>query len=183
MKRLKRLRESRKLTQEKLGEMLNVQKAAVSKYETGLVVPSPEVLKKLSAIFGLPAEYLMVRDDGLPSLPKPRTGENNSFFGKHHTEETLAVLSRKNSGENSPNFGKHLTAEIRAKIGAGNRGKKRSTEARVKVSVKKRTESPFKNLAEMITNRRLSYKELANLMGVVPSIVSRKMTKRGKQLS
>ena len=82
MKRLKRLRESRKLTQEKLGEMLNVQKAAVSKYETGLVVPSPEVLKKLSAIFGVSIDYLMENDIATsdPPPPPPLNDEENNLL-------------------------------------------------------------------------------------------------------
>ena len=71
-----------------------------------------------------------------------------------------------NSGEKNPNFGKHLTVEERVKIGAGNRGKKRTDETRAKVSLTKRTESPFKNLSKLITERQFTYKALAELFGV-----------------
>lgn len=75
MERLKWLRKSRGISQEKLGEMLGVQKAAVSKYEKGIVIPSPEVLKKLSGTFGVSIDYLLENDRMLSatSLPKDET--------------------------------------------------------------------------------------------------------------
>ena len=48
------------------------------------------------------------------------SGENNPFFGKHHTEETKEKIgkeSKKRSlGENNPFFGKHHTEETRKAI-------------------------------------------------------------------
>ena len=55
-------------------------------------------------------------------------GENNPFFGKHHSEETKKKISNSNSGENSPFFGRHLTKEHKEKIGKSNKGKKRTKE-------------------------------------------------------
>ena len=47
-------------------------------------------------------------------------GENNPFFGKHHSEESKKVMSEKAkelySGENNPMYGKHHTKETIAKI-------------------------------------------------------------------
>ena len=57
--RFKDLRVAHGWTQEKLGKMLNVQKAAVSKYERGVATPSSEVLKKMSAIFNVSTDYLL----------------------------------------------------------------------------------------------------------------------------
>ena len=59
MSKIRDLRLAKGWTQEELGQMLNVQKAAVSKYEKGRVTPSNEVLKKISAIFNVSTDYLL----------------------------------------------------------------------------------------------------------------------------
>lgn len=59
MSKIKDLRLERGFTQEELGKLLNVQKAAISKYEKGITTPSNEVLKKLSAIFNVSTDYLL----------------------------------------------------------------------------------------------------------------------------
>lgn len=51
MNRVKELRKQKGITQEELGKVLDIQKAAISKYETGRTEPSTEVLKKMSAYF------------------------------------------------------------------------------------------------------------------------------------
>ena len=59
MSKIRDLRSARGWTQEELGRMLNVQKAAVSKYEKGIASPSNEVLKKMSSIFNVSTDYLL----------------------------------------------------------------------------------------------------------------------------
>lgn len=59
MNRLKELRKSRNMSQEELGSMLGVQKAAVCKYETGRVPLPSEVLVKLCDYFGVTADHLL----------------------------------------------------------------------------------------------------------------------------
>lgn len=59
MSKIKDLRMARGWTQEELGKMLSVQKAAVSKYEREVATPSNEVLKKMSAIFHVSTDYLL----------------------------------------------------------------------------------------------------------------------------
>lgn len=59
MSRIKDLRQAYGLTQEELGKKLNLQKAAISKYETGTVIPNGEILKRLSAIFNVSTDYLL----------------------------------------------------------------------------------------------------------------------------
>lgn len=44
-------------------------------------------------------------------------GENNPWFGKHHSEETKAKLRAMFSGKNNPFYGKTHSAETRKKIG------------------------------------------------------------------
>ena len=59
MSKIRDLRSARGWTQEELGRMLNVQKAAISKYEKGIASPSNEVLKKMSSIFNVSTDYLL----------------------------------------------------------------------------------------------------------------------------
>ena len=59
MSRIRNLRLKHGWTQEELGRMLNVQKAAISKYEKGITMPSNEVLKKMSSVFNVSTDYLL----------------------------------------------------------------------------------------------------------------------------
>ncbi|WP_196601567.1 helix-turn-helix domain-containing protein [Pectinatus frisingensis] len=56
---IKQLRQENKLTQENLGKKLNIQKSAISKYETGRSRPSLEALQKLSSIFNVSIDTLL----------------------------------------------------------------------------------------------------------------------------
>ncbi len=44
------------------------------------------------------------------------TGKKNAFYGKHHTKESLAKISRASKGKNNPMFGKHHTAKSKKLI-------------------------------------------------------------------
>jgi transcriptional regulator with XRE-family HTH domain len=75
MNRVKELRKQKHITQEELGKVLDIQKAAISKYENGRAEPSTEVLKKMSAYFGVSIDYLLgnstskeIPDSNLPPL-------------------------------------------------------------------------------------------------------------------
>ena len=59
MNRVKELRKQKHITQEELGKVLDIQKAAISKYENGRAEPSTEVLKKMSAYFVVSIDYLL----------------------------------------------------------------------------------------------------------------------------
>lgn len=59
MNRVKELRKQKHITQEELGKVLDIQKAAISKYENGRAEPSTEVLKKMSSFFGVSIDYLL----------------------------------------------------------------------------------------------------------------------------
>ncbi len=75
MNRIKELRTVKHLTQEELGHILNVQKAAISKYENGRAEPSVDVLKKLSALFGVSSDYILgiSATDNPDASPAPST--------------------------------------------------------------------------------------------------------------
>lgn len=63
MNRIKLLRTQKGITQEELGRILNVQKAAISKYELNIATPSPESLKIMADYFGVTIDYLLGRND------------------------------------------------------------------------------------------------------------------------
>lgn len=59
MNKIKYFRQKKGLTQAELGRLLSVQKAAISKYELGIVSPSIEILRKLSDIFHVSIDDLV----------------------------------------------------------------------------------------------------------------------------
>ncbi|MCI9010610.1 MAG: helix-turn-helix transcriptional regulator [Clostridia bacterium] len=57
--KLKKLRETKNLTQKELGEILNVRNTTVSAWEKDIAEPPYEVLKQLCLIFEVSADYLL----------------------------------------------------------------------------------------------------------------------------
>lgn len=49
-------------------------------------------------------------------------GENNPFYGKHHTDETKRKISETHKGENNHFYGKRHTEETKRKISEANKG-------------------------------------------------------------
>ena len=60
-KRLKELRKEKKLSQDELGEVMNISGRTISYFEAGERAPSPEVLNKLADIFNVSVDYLLGR--------------------------------------------------------------------------------------------------------------------------
>ena len=62
--RIKELREGRELTQEQLGKIVGVEKAAVQKWESGTTQNLKRTtINKLAEIFGVPASYVLAMED------------------------------------------------------------------------------------------------------------------------
>ncbi len=61
--RLRDLRKEKKMTQKQLASRLDVSKASVSGYENNIAKPDIDALKKLAALFGVTADYLLGLDD------------------------------------------------------------------------------------------------------------------------
>jgi hypothetical protein len=70
-----------------------------------------------------------------------KSGENNPFYGKHHSEETKNKLSNALRGENHPNYGKHRLEETKKKISNTEKGKHCSEETKKKMSDAKKGEN------------------------------------------
>ena len=76
--RLKLLRKDKDLTQQELGDMINVTKVSICCYEKGNRIPTIDTLLDLSNVFGVDANYLL----GTDSLVYIREGE--SEYGKRY---------------------------------------------------------------------------------------------------
>lgn len=59
--RLKELRKEKKLSQEELGKVLNINLRTVAYYESGERTPSPETLSQMADLFEVSVDYLMGR--------------------------------------------------------------------------------------------------------------------------
>lgn len=59
MNRIKELREEKGWKQDDLGKLLGVQKATISKYETGRIPLTDDTIRKLSDIFQVPSDYIL----------------------------------------------------------------------------------------------------------------------------
>lgn len=57
--KIKRLREEKGYSQEKLAELLNVHAVTISKWENGTQIPRAERLNELAKILGVSSEYLL----------------------------------------------------------------------------------------------------------------------------
>ena len=62
---LKELRKEKGLSQEGLGEILNVSRSAIAKYENGLCLPSEDVIESMIKYFNVSKDYLFPLDDVL----------------------------------------------------------------------------------------------------------------------
>ena len=89
MNRIKELRIKKGITQDELGAMLGVKKAAVSKYENERVSIPSAVLARLMDIFGVSADHILCRDgsSALPGFMRERIS-----FGPEAGEAVLVPL-------------------------------------------------------------------------------------------
>ena len=79
--KIKRLRKERGMTQEELGAMIGVQKAAINKYETGIVINlKREVISKLAQALDVNPVWLMDEADGWPPVPSTHTLIARAFY-------------------------------------------------------------------------------------------------------
>ncbi len=69
--KIKHLREEANMTQEELGKILGVKKAAINKYENGTVVNlKRSTIEKLCSLFGVSPQYLLSSgEDARPAAP------------------------------------------------------------------------------------------------------------------
>ena len=122
-----------------------------------------------------------------------RTGEKNHFFGKHYTNEARTRISMARLGNNN-SLGFRHTDESKARMSIAENGIQglflknisqadtiaqigisKSPEHVAKSAAAQRADSPFKNILNAMTERYLTYKSLAELMGLSRKSISRRM--------
>jgi transcriptional regulator with XRE-family HTH domain len=68
-KRIRQLREARKLSQGDIEETTGLLRCYISRVENGHTVPSLETLERFAAAFGVPLYQLFYEDGGTPETP------------------------------------------------------------------------------------------------------------------
>jgi transcriptional regulator with XRE-family HTH domain len=105
---IRSLRKERKITQKKLGELLNVTEGTVSKYEANLMTPPFETLRSIASIFNISMDTLcgMKHQETLSThgLSEAQTQTlkalidayrvKNAQMSKQLTQEQFAVLGK-----------------------------------------------------------------------------------------
>lgn len=97
--RLKALRLSKNLTQEKFANIFYLNKSSISKYEKDKNLPENQLLIKIADFFDVSVDYLLCRTSQqklLPSNPKPMSGEeflSSYVFSEEKTEAFAAYFS------------------------------------------------------------------------------------------
>ena len=92
-KRIKELRKSAGLTQQQLGDKLNVTKGSICCYENGTRMASVETLIQMANIFRVDLDYLIGTDDYLPAIARSIHFEKylylieEEFRWKYNTDE------------------------------------------------------------------------------------------------
>lgn len=94
--KIKLCRESKKMTQVEIAEILGVKPATVSKYESGILEPNIESLKKLAELFNISIDELLKEDEfdisKINILEALREQKNMKLKGNlyHNTQITFA---------------------------------------------------------------------------------------------
>jgi len=108
-----------------------------------------------------------------------RSGKNNSFYGKHHTEETKSKLSQyrlgkkgipwteerkkqmsiRLSGKNNPMYGKHPSKETRLKLSDAGRRRIHSEESKQTMRIIKAGSELEKQIIDLYTINKLTTKQ------------------------
>ena len=91
--RIKELRKSNGLTQQQLGDMLNVTKVSICCYEKGNRIPSLDTLKDLSNIFKVSLDYFVGNDYFVVS-------EETSNYGLKMAKEEIKIIEELRKSSN-----------------------------------------------------------------------------------
>lgn len=90
--RLKRLRTEKGLTQEEVGNILGITKAAVQKYENGTITNfKSDTIRKLSILFGIAPAYFIF-DDVENDYSSVNSDELRAMIIKHFGERFVKFL-------------------------------------------------------------------------------------------
>lgn len=89
------LRKEKGLTQSAVAEKLDVSRQAISRWESGIALPSTDNLKSLSALYGVPVDYLLNSDTEEQRVTKGLEAENIPMNGKRTKRNLWVVIIMK----------------------------------------------------------------------------------------
>ena len=91
--RIKEARKQKKISQEKLSEMLNVSQSAISSYESGARKPDIDFLPQIAKALDVSVSYLLGRDEEQTQpAPKYSTDQRKEIVLKKLEKKSLAQL-------------------------------------------------------------------------------------------
>ncbi len=129
-KRLKEARLERGYTQNRLAQLSGVNANAIAKYETKVIIPSVETLKKLAEALEVSADYFVfdqAKMEGVPRIADPELYERYFILESFSNEERDAALFLLDSL-----IARHRFQEISANLPQGTGSKKKEASASVR---------------------------------------------------
>jgi len=92
--RLKELRKSKNLTQEKLAEQLSVNRDALAKWETDRAYPDVSIIKELAIFFDVSIDFLLGRDeDSFEARVADTLKKYKGLIGREEEEFLLGMIT------------------------------------------------------------------------------------------
>lgn len=116
----------KELSKDEIEEFLQIRshrrmKNALDKVPAGTTLYNPD-FAKLAGELGVWVEPEYQKRRGGSNAPV-RSGKDNPFYGKHHSDESKEMISKGLSGHLHPNYGKELPDEVKAKMSQAKKGK------------------------------------------------------------
>lgn len=84
------LRKEKGLTQLAVAEKLDVSRQAISRWESGVVLPSTDNLRCLSSLYEVPIDYLLKEDSERKSNPDNEPAPDEF---RHKNKKTVALIA------------------------------------------------------------------------------------------
>ena len=123
---------------------------------------SEETLKKMSQA----GKNKTFSKEHRRKLSKAGKGENNFFYGKHHSVETKQKLSEMTKGEKNGNYDRRHSEETKRKISEANKGRKRSEWHKKKVGEAARERRKTQVFPLKDTKIEVRLQEFLKLLGI-----------------
>lgn len=82
MKNLKKIREERKLTQQAMADMLQIQRPTYTRYETGEREPDFETVLKMSELLSVSTDFLLGKTDIPSSIDAQLSDTEFALYGE-----------------------------------------------------------------------------------------------------
>ena len=96
-RKIKELRESKRITQKELGKILSIRNTTISAWEKDIAEPPLETIKKLCIMFDVSADYLLGLEDDFGN--KTYTTAHNDFRNNSGTINTGTINNTYHTGK------------------------------------------------------------------------------------